>query len=543
MNRMTAMTILALAGAAIPSAADVLLTNVTVTCAVHEPGTVFKYACWRPDGLKDGEGALYFFLEHGADAAIRALKPLMAEGAIPPGICVLTWPGRIPAPQGAVDRWMRATEYDQPGTEFPNAIVDEIIPDAERLLGVRASRSPDLHFIAGASSGGIAAWNACWYRNDYFRRGYLNSPTFSNIRQGNQLMPLVRKCEARPIRAWVSAGTDEPDYFFGDSYFVAEDAVGALRFAGYDVRYDRFVHGGHGAHWGEGDYTAKAVAWIFEDWRTKPVARPDGPIRVRGIVPGDSVWEPCDFTMPPPVREVRSTDGWRLYSVAPDCRFVMSERVSADGRRDQRCRLAPLELAWDVSQPGGKALALAEDDRVFVATELGVQGVVTFGIADAVLPLPGDLPCDNVTIQGRTLYAASGERVFRRSLRKGAADPSKRTRPSCPGYGDGFRYTREHDPAGGIAELIGSAVMSGRIRGVISIVRGADGAEQVDLVGWSDAAHKVRLTREDVRKFADRVAADGRFLHVEPEPGFENAAAQLRRDWVYEADKLMAKGK
>ena len=85
--------------------------------------------------------------------------------------------------------------------------------------------------------------------------------------------------------------------------------------------------------------------------------------------------------------------------------------------------------------------------------------------------------------------------------------------------------------------------MSGRIRGAISTVRGADGVEQVDLVGWSDAAHKVRLTREDARKFADRVSADGRFLHVEPEPGFENAAAQLRRDWAYEADKLMTKGK
>ena len=76
---------------------------------------------------------------------------------------------------------------------------------------------------------GIAAWNACWYRNDWFRRSYCNSPTFSDMRGGNQLMSLVRKCETRPIRTYLTVGTAESAYSFGDSFFVTEDAAEALR--------------------------------------------------------------------------------------------------------------------------------------------------------------------------------------------------------------------------------------------------------------------------------------------------------------------------
>ncbi len=518
--------------------AELWVSNAVVTCRRYEPGTRFDYRCWTPDGLADGEGAVYVFLEYSAERAVATLKPMMADGRIPPGLCVFTWPGKMFAADGGTDRWMRAEEYDQPGTEFPNALIEEIIPDAERRTGVRTSCSPDLHFIAGCSSGGIAAWNACWYRNDYFRRCYLNSPTFSNMRQGNQLMPLVRKCEARPIRAWISVGTFEPDYFFGDSYFVAADAVGALRFAGYEARFDRFAHEGHGTHWGRSEYTEKVLTWLFEDWRTKPIADPDGPIRVRNVVVKGHGWEPCAFEMPSPVREVRSTDGWRVYSVSPTNRFVMSERLASGGVRGQRVRRAPSALAWDVSQPGGGALALAGDDRLFVATELGVQGVVTFGIADVVLPLPGDLPCDNVALIGKTLYAASGDKVFRRTLRVGAADPEKRSKPSAPGYSDGFWYAREHEPAGGIGELLGSWVMSGRIRGAVSVVVGKDGREHVDAVGWSDEKRKRRLVVEDAAKYRPDDVPTGNFLHVFADPECGEAVGRLRRDWAYEAGKI-----
>ena len=463
-----------------------------VTCAKFEPGTVIEFACWASDGAKNGESGVYVFIEWGIDGFKGELAKLMSAGRIPHGIVVSFEAGNLPPSGGGAARWMRAGELDQPGTEYPSAIIEEVIPAAERILGVKGSPSPDLHFITGASSGGIAAWNACWFRNDYFRRCYCNSPTFSNIRGGNQLMPLVRKCETRPIRAYLTCGTDEPDYFFGDSYLVAEDAVSALRFAGYEMRFDRFVHGGHGAAWGDPAHLAKVLAWLFEDWRTKPVAVVTNPIRVRDALAKGSVWRPCSFAMPVPRREVRSCDRERVYSVSPDCRFVTSERERADGTRDQRLRLAPLELAWNATRVGGTALAVAADDRVWVATELGVQGVVSFGITDVVLPLPGDLPCDNVALVGTNLYASSGARVFCRPVRVGAADPGQAPKPATPDYADGFWYSRDHEPAGGVGEVIGSYVTAGRIAGVVSVLSDADYNETYDCAGWAVYGDRVR---------------------------------------------------
>jgi len=469
-----------------------------VTCAKYEPGAEFEFSAWASEGTKSGEAAVYVFLEWGAEGVANTLSKLIHEGAIPSGIVVSFNCGKLVAPSGAADRNLRACEFDQPGAEFPSAIVEEIVPAAERLLGVKASVSPDRWFIAGASSGGIAAWNACWFRNDRFRRAYCNSPTFSNMRGGTSLMAQARKCETRPIRAFLTCGTFEPDYFFGDSYFVAEDAVSALRFAGYEIRFDRFPHKGHGVMWGDTAHLEKVMTWLFEDWRTKPVSVAANPIRVRNAVVKGKGWTPCDFKMPPPKREVRSTDGWRVYSVRPDDRYVTSERLTADGTRDQRTRLGPLELAWNATRVGGTALALAADDRLWVATELGVQGVVSFGLDDAILPLPGDLPCDNVALVGNTLYAASGDRIFARPMKIGAADPTRKVKPSTPGYSDNFWYSREHEPAGGMGELLGSYVIAGRVAGVVSVLSDPDYNETWNCAGWADLKSDRKLAPDTV---------------------------------------------
>jgi len=144
-------------------------------CASYEPGTRFEFECWAPDGLGDGEGALYVFMEYGAQTGLTVLQNLMERGEIPPGLCLFLTPGRQPVGEdlSAKSYYLRAEEYDQPGSEYPNALAEEIVPAAEGCLGLRVSRNPDLHFIAGVSSGAHAAFNACWYRNDFFRRCFL----------------------------------------------------------------------------------------------------------------------------------------------------------------------------------------------------------------------------------------------------------------------------------------------------------------------------------------------------------------------------------
>lgn len=425
------------------------IEDVMITGSRCHPGSQFRYAAWKPEGLAAG-AAVYVLLEHDAKGPTRGLlEGLMASGAIPPGIVVWTFPGTLPsAVAGGVARNMRASEYDQPGTAFPDFLVEELVPDAAARLGVSVNPSPELHFIAGGSSGGICAWNAAWCRNDFFRRVFLSSPTFSAMRSGEELMTVVRKCETRPIRIYMTVGTDEPDYFFGDSFLVALNAASAFKHAGYEHRFEVFEHEGHCSRREDPALWNRMMPWLFAGWqRKRAVAAGGNPPRVRMLLAPGSKWKQCAFAMPPPRTAVVSTDGSRVYSVSPSCRFVTAESIMPDGSRAWRYDHAPVHLAWNSTCVGAKAIALLADDRVLVATELGVQGIVSFGLTDLILPLPGDRPADNLAVVSSTLYVSSSGAVFKRALAVPAADPADRNPPSSPGYGDG-PYNREHLPIG-----------------------------------------------------------------------------------------------
>ena len=412
----------------------------------YHPGTVFRYSAWAPNGLREN-AALYLLMEHDQDGMQGIIAGMMASGDIPPGIIVWNYPGTLPPiASGAQPRRMRASEYDQPGTDYPNFLAEELVPTAETALGVKVSASPDLHFITGGSSGGICAWNAAWYRNDYFRRVFLSSPSFLAMRGGEEMMTILRKCETRPIKIFMTLGSNEPDYFFGDSFYSVMNAAGAFRHAGYDFKFKLFEHEGHCANRESPELWNEMLPWLFDGWKANVAVVAGNPLRVRNLIADNSHWEACDATMPPARREVISTDRGRRYRVAPDSRFVLADTLDDNGASKGTYVLSNLHPAWNSRQVGGCAIALLADDRVLVATELGVQGVVSFGLTDIVLPLPGDLPVHNVAVEGNTLYASSGSRVFRRELRIKAADPKVVAAPSSPGYGDDFSYYREHLP-------------------------------------------------------------------------------------------------
>ena len=90
-------------------------------------------------------------------------------------------------------------------------------------------------------------------------------------------------------------------------------------------------------------------------------------------------------------------------------------------------------------------MAVLADDRILAATELGIQGVVSFGITDLILPLPGDLPAEKVAVCGKVMYVASGDKIFYRELKIAGIDyNAPASAPCSPGYGDGFWYERSH---------------------------------------------------------------------------------------------------
>ena len=427
-------------------------------------GSNVPYRAWAAKGLT-GSAAVYVLLELSGDKGPlrETLEKMMADGTIPSGLVICTTPGvQYPTQSDGKTQYMRAMEYDRIGRDFTDFLIEDLIPHAAIKTGVTVDPSPERHFIAGCSSGGLAAWNAVWYRNDWFRRAFLSSPTFSAMAGGEEPMVLARKCETRPIRVFMTAGTCEPEYYFGDSYFAAMNAAGALKFAGYDCRFEVFPHEGHGARREDPALWKRMMPYLFADWKKNAAVKTLGnPPRVKALLAENSKWEECSFRMPAPQCEAKSVDGWRVFTVSPNERGLVSEAVKADGTRCNRTCMSPLHLAWNSTMVGGSAVVTLADGRLLVATELGVQGVLPFGITDLILPLPGDLPADNLTVVGTTLYVSSGTRVFRRELKVAAADPAKKVKPTVPEYWDGQMMCPEHQPA----SRTGSSALPGLAKG------------------------------------------------------------------------------
>ena len=447
----------------------------------HEAGSRVPYAI-HVSGERTG-CALYVFLENTPETIVPVMDELVEKGTIPGGLMLFVWPGRLePTLPGGAARNMRAEEFDQAGPEFTDFLIDELIPEAAEKAGAVISENPDMHFITGGSSGGMAAWNAVWYRNDCFRRAFLSSPTFSAMRGGEEEMVLVRKREGRPMRLYVTAGTNEPDYFFGDSFYAAANAAGALEYAGYDIRFEIFKGEGHSARRQDPAQLRKVMEFLWQGWRDTPVAMPKGQLRLQNVLEPGCPWEETTADFPargsaqaPPggvysftdtailltdnegnSRVVAdglghitalavSSDGWRLYVADLDRRFVFAYAIDPDGTLGAQYKLAPLHLPHDCRELGASDLCVSANDRVFAATELGVQGIVSFGLTDMILPLPDDVPARRVALEDGWLYAASDKAVFRRKVKETPAIPGKCKEPATPGYGDGFDYSRPHD--------------------------------------------------------------------------------------------------
>ena len=448
----------------------------------YEIGTRVPYRVYVTDKTDAANAAVYVMLEYNADQIAPLLNTFVNDGIMPGGLVLFVNPDTLNATlPGGANRNMRAEEFDEYGPEFINLIVEEMIPEAADLVKVKISANPDMHFFTGGSSGGMSTWNALWFRNDFFRRGFLSSPTFSAMRGGEEPMVLVRKCETRPMRFYLSVGTREPDYFFGDSYNVAVNAKGAFDFAGYDYAFDMFVGEGHCARRADTAFLRKVMTFVWDKWQTEPIKAGKNQIRIRNLLAPGSHWESTE-TIPEP-RQAKapnggyytfkegkillvndgketvvaetldkitalaiSSDHWRLYVADANRRFVYAYTIQPDGTLSAQYKLAPFHLAHDCRIIGALDMCVAEDDRVFIATELGVQSIVSFGLNDVILPLPGDLPADKVRLEGNILYAASGDKIFRRPLAISApAADAKPAAPKTPGYADGFDYSRPHD--------------------------------------------------------------------------------------------------
>lgn len=256
------------------------------------PGTVRAYWIYVPVQYDPAKPACLMVFQDGggyvkADGAWRVpvvFDNLIAKHQMPVTIGLFIDPGAMPG------RINRSFEYDALGTRYAQFLLTEMLPEVSKLYNI--SSNPDDRAIAGASSGGIAAFEAAWNRPDAMHRVMSFIGSFTDLRGGDVIANQIRKTEPKPLRVFLQDGDHDLNIYAGGWWLANQTIAAALEFAGYEYK---FVTGtdGHNGKQG-GSVLPDALRWLWQDY-PKPVARAAPPhaqaVSNTAILDPKSEWE------------------------------------------------------------------------------------------------------------------------------------------------------------------------------------------------------------------------------------------------------------
>ena len=198
-----------------------------------------------------------FYLSDDFNAPI-VFDNLIARGDIPPTIGLFVEPGDLP---GAEPRSFgnRSVEYDSLTDAYSRLIHEELLPLVTADYAI--STDPARRASVGMSSGGICAFTMAWERPDSFARVVSHVGSFTDIRGGNAYIPRVRKNGRKPIRVFLQGAVGDLDNPNGSWTVANFDMAMALRFKGYDYRFE-YGQGAHDRRHGAAIFP-EALRWIF----------------------------------------------------------------------------------------------------------------------------------------------------------------------------------------------------------------------------------------------------------------------------------------
>lgn len=210
--------------------------------------------------FQDGKG--YVSL-NGHSRVPTVMDNLIHEGSMPVTIGVFLNPGVVPATRpGAKPRRNRSFEYDSLGDRYSKFLIEEILPSVSKKYNLVDDASG--RAVAGISSGGICAFTVAWERPDYFSKVVSYVGSFTNIRGGHVYPALIRKTEPKPIRVFLQDGENDLDNLHGSWPLANRQMAAALKFAGYDYRFEMGDGGHNGRHGGV--LLPEMLRWIWRDY-------------------------------------------------------------------------------------------------------------------------------------------------------------------------------------------------------------------------------------------------------------------------------------
>jgi enterochelin esterase family protein len=229
------------------------------------PGVARDYWVYVPAQYDPAQPASLMVFQDGGNYleqtnAATVFDNLIAKGDLKPTIGVFVEPGDWDGqPKGS--RGNRSLEYDNITDAYVRFLLDELLPEAIGPYAV--TDDPKGRAIAGMSSGGICSFNAAWERPDVFGRVVSHVGSFTNIRGGHIYPSRVRQNGAKPIRVFLQGGAGDLDNTNGHWPTANVDMAAALRFRGYDMRFE-FGCGAHNFHHA-GAILPHTLRWIFRD--------------------------------------------------------------------------------------------------------------------------------------------------------------------------------------------------------------------------------------------------------------------------------------
>ena len=187
---------------------------------------------------------------------------LIARQEMPVTIGVFVNPGEVPAAEpGQKPRSNRSFEYDSLGDTYAKFLLNELLPEVAKNYNL--TTDPNLRAICGASSGGICAFTVAWERPDAFRKVLSQIGSFTNIRGGHVYPALIRKTEKKPLRIFLQDGSGDLDNLHGNWPLANQEMAAALKFMGYDYKFEFGTEGHNGKHGGA--ILPDSLRWLWRE--------------------------------------------------------------------------------------------------------------------------------------------------------------------------------------------------------------------------------------------------------------------------------------
>ncbi len=222
-----------------------------------------QYDSTRPAALMVFQDGHTYVNEIGDFRVPVVYDNLIHQKKLPVTICLFVNPGHDTRifPENRYYARNRAEEYDVLNDKYATMLIDEIIPELKRKYNI--SNDAMMHGIGGLSSGAICAFTAAWERSDYFHKVLSHIGSYTNIRGGHSYPFMIRNHKKKNIKIFMQDGINDLNNELGDWWLANLQMESALKFKGYEFKFEKGVGTHSGKHGGA--ILPESLIWLWSD--------------------------------------------------------------------------------------------------------------------------------------------------------------------------------------------------------------------------------------------------------------------------------------